>query len=214
MFPIKRSDAEQIDVGVEFGDEREAATTLAYDSDIKIGDEISGFKVIADYDGVRLLQKGDQYIISHRGTRKTSFSDISTDANLALGRLLYDREYLRRVEATRDLVTSLPADANITLVGHSLGGTTAVYALNDPIINDRISNVTVFNPGTTYDFLAPRFTGTEDKVKVIVNERDPIRFGTLPGEKISAIDNTPLPELPLFPRGNVFLNVFSHSFLK
>jgi hypothetical protein len=68
-----------------------------------------------------VIKKGNEVIISYRGTRPTNLSDLSADAKILFG---FNPLSSRANEAQRkyDMVKNKYPDSVITTTGHSLGG--------------------------------------------------------------------------------------------
>jgi hypothetical protein len=167
-------------------------------------------------DTVRLYQNDDEYIITHRGTVLTNPNDYRSDVNLALGNLLNDPQFQERQAVTKSMLEDIPDSADVRLVGHSLGGTTALYAMNDPDINSRVDQVVTFNLGTTIGILSPTFTGDVDKILNVKKPSDPISNRRAPGKtRFVEEKKRPIPAIlqPLQPwYFKLAMDLRNHSF--
>jgi len=96
--------------------------------------------------GVSVYTKGGTSVIAHRGTQ--SFDDIKTDLSLLFGEHRSNKTFSARAQQTQKIIDALPLNQKVVLVGHSLGGNTALNALEFPKIHSRVDETHLFNPGT------------------------------------------------------------------
>lgn len=174
----KRQAREEARVDFET-DLQQLAAVGAYDKENR---EQSGFEVVQSTPdgGVKLYKKGDSYVIAHRGT--ANVQDVGTDYSLLKGDYLKTDSYKERLEATKELMGLVPDDAKVYMTGHSMGGTSSTFALNDKEINRRVEKVVVYNPGSSpfWDSTS-EFTGDLKKVKIIRKTTDPVSAWNFPG---------------------------------
>lgn len=126
--------------------------------------------LVSEVDGVRVMQvQSGVYYIAHRGT--ATLRDLHTDFLLGIG--VKKDEFKQREQYTLDAIRSIrekDPNAVIRLTGHSLGGTTVNYAMQNPAIGDEVDKAYAYNMGTSPFFketLAPN-------VDSIILEGDPI----------------------------------------
>jgi hypothetical protein len=76
-----------------------------------------------------VLTDNDNVVISYRGTDITNFSDLYTDANILIGRhrTPIPSQRFFEAESKYEKTKNKYENGNITLTGHSLGNTTALY---------------------------------------------------------------------------------------
>ena len=85
-------------------------------------------------------------IISLKGTNPKNFKDLRSDIMLGLGLAGADKQFRRRTNQIKDIYRSNDGD-NI-LIGHSLGGSTALHALTkNKSIRDNTKQAHLFNSG-------------------------------------------------------------------
>ena len=94
-----------------------------------------------------------EIIISHRGTdtsgEKTK-NDISSDVLLGIGAEKESKAFNKRLNKTNKIIKSVPEDYKIYASGHSLGGATMGYTLeNSKLARDRIQKVRLYNSGAS-----------------------------------------------------------------
>jgi len=96
--------------------------------------------------GVSVYTKGNTSVISHRGTQ--SFEDVKPDLALLFGEQRKNKTFSSRAQQTQKIIDALPLNQKVVLVGHSLGGNTALNALEFPKIHSRVQETHLFNLGT------------------------------------------------------------------
>jgi hypothetical protein len=103
-------------------------------------DETSDVNVLGMYDeSIREL------VINHRGTSKPL--DVLSDYMKLRGMERYDPQYNSRRRHTKEMLKRYPQSENTILIGHSLGGDTALHAMHQsPSLANRVDKVHVFNP--------------------------------------------------------------------
>ena len=94
-----------------------------------------------------------QVVIAHRGTdtsgRKTK-NDISSDVLLGLGAEENSKAFNKRKNRTEAIIKAIPEDYKIFGSGHSLGGATMGYTLeNSKLARNRIEKVRLYNAGAS-----------------------------------------------------------------
>jgi hypothetical protein len=181
----KRKHAKHISNNNDVGDVYRDIANAAYSEER----EIHGYEVVEDNKdwNVRLYRNGSKYVISHRGT--ASLQDAKTDVSLATGKFLSTDLYKNRVDITKNMLSSLPKDATVDIVGHSLGGTSATFALNDPDINARVGKVHAYNPGTSPFWKSRKdWKGDDSKLHVQTSTGDLVSGFSFPGEKTRVND--------------------------
>ena len=116
-------------------------------------DPPDGYTLANDFDGVRVFERNGtgsekHFIIAHRGSE--NLRDIKSDAMLALGK--YSSVYEARLKMTGKAIRAIRKkfpNAKIYMAGHSLGGTTANYAMRDKYVQNNVDQTVVFNMGAS-----------------------------------------------------------------
>jgi hypothetical protein len=87
-----------------------------------------------------VIKKGNEVIISYRGTRLTNLSDLNADAKILLG---FNPLSGRANEAQRkyDMVKNKYPQASITTTGHSLGGNLGYYVAKNNDLQGHFFNL-------------------------------------------------------------------------
>ena len=105
------------------------------------------------------------HVVSLKGTSPTHVPDLVSDVKLAVGKSATDRQFKERTHAVKDLYRE-NKDKKHYLVGHSLGGSTAVHALTtSKSIRDNTEHAHLFNTGYTKSF------HKEERLKISAPER-------------------------------------------
>lgn len=140
--------------------------------------------------GVAHFSKDDKHIVSIKGTDPLNIDDIKSDVDIALGTTAYDKQFNNRQYEVKKIIKKLPKDQNITLTGHSLGGSIATSILTKaPAIRARTDKAHLFNTGYTKPFhkeLKKNITSDERKdlkTKILhhIIENDIVSAGLQPG---------------------------------
>ena len=105
--------------------------------DLKVDKSLSGQRV-------KVYTKGDQVIVSHRGTK--SAKDIFNDAAYGMGMLKYTKRYKHSERIQREAEKKYEGK-QITTVGHSLGGALAerVAKRGERVITFNKADTSLFN---------------------------------------------------------------------
>lgn len=170
-----------------------------------------------EHDKIRLHvnQNNNTYIISHRGTKLNDTDDLTSDANLSFGKHHEDKQFKQRVKHTRELIDQIKRtnpNAKIILSGHSLGGSTALYAFeNDDFIKRNIDAIHIFNSGKS-PISSFNLTTDSEKFKEYRIEGDLISAGTVGKEEVK---KTPFTNVRLGPKANIpyviWNTLYSHT---
>lgn len=138
--------------------------------------------------GVMVAERGNQRVISVKGTNPTNKSDIVSDLQLALGLHKSNIQFRERKNEIKNIMRREP-DKEYYLAGHSLGGSVITNALaSSPSILRNVKKAYTFNSGGTPAFeatLKPRkenVTAINEKLehhktKADVISSTPSRFG-------------------------------------
>jgi hypothetical protein len=139
--------------------------------------------------GVMVAERGNQRVISVKGTDPTNRSDILSDLQLALGLHKSNIQFRQRKNEIKNIMRRDP-EKEYYLVGHSLGSSIITNALaSSPSILRNVKKAYTFNTGSTPAFqamLKPRKeneTMLNEKLEHHQTKSDPIsafgnRFGT------------------------------------
>jgi len=104
--------------------------------------------------GVMVAERGNQRVISVKGTDPTSKSDILSDLQLALGLHKSNIQFRQRKNEIKNIMRRDP-DKEYFLTGHSLGGSIITNALtSSPSILRNTKKAYTFNSGGTSAFEA------------------------------------------------------------
>jgi hypothetical protein len=130
--------------------------------------------------GIMVADKGNQRVISIKGTNPKNATDILSDLALATGLHKSNKQFIERKNQIKDIMRA-DKDKEYYLAGHSLGSSIASYALaNSPSILRNTKKAYLFNQGSTPIFeamLQPRkenVTMMEQKIKHYKHANDPI----------------------------------------
>jgi len=97
----------------------------------------------------------NKYHISHKGTQFGSSSaskDVVADLMIALGLASHDKHIRRRKKRTERIIKNLDPD-ELTMSGHSLGGTTLNYTIGkSKKVRDKLLQADTFNAGSSFAF--------------------------------------------------------------
>jgi len=121
------------------------------------------------------INKKGKVIISFRGTNEKA--DIKTDVKI-VGRSRADARFKDAEKLTKKLIEDYGAK-NVTVAGHSLGGTIARYVSSKTGVKG-----TVFNAGASPSELGGNHVDTNVKVKTIVTAGDPISNSLIGGKGV------------------------------
>jgi hypothetical protein len=109
--------------------------------------------------GIMVAERGNQRVISVKGTSPTSKSDILSDLQLALGLHKSNIQFRQRKNEIKNIMKRDP-NKEYYLTGHSLGGSIITNALaSSPSILRNVKKAYTFNSGGTPAFemmLKPR----------------------------------------------------------
>jgi len=141
--------------------------------------------------GVMVAEKGNQSVISVKGTDPKSKSDVLSDIQLALGLHKSNIQFTERKNEIKNIMRLNP-EREFILTGHSLGGSIITNALaSSPSILRNTKKAYTFNSGSTPSFqamLKPRkenITMLNEKIEHHQTKADPISvYGNRFGETI------------------------------
>ena len=145
--------------------EKNPGSMYGYDLDHALSDKFT--KVF--------INKKGKVIISFRGTDEKA--DIKTDVKI-VGRSRADARFKDAEKLTKKLIEDYGAK-NVTVAGHSLGGTIARYVSSKTGVKG-----TVFNAGASPSELGGNHVDTNVKVKTIVTAGDPISNSLIGGKGV------------------------------
>jgi hypothetical protein len=104
--------------------------------------------------GVMVAERGNQRIISVKGTDPKSKSDLLSDLQLAMGLHKSNIQFRERKNEIKNIMRRDP-DKEYVLTGHSLGGSIVTNALaSSPSILRNVKKAYTFNSGSTSAFEA------------------------------------------------------------
>ena len=104
--------------------------------------------------GVMVAEKGNQRVISVKGTNPTNKSDLLSDLQLALGLHKSNIQFRQRKNEIKNIMRREP-EKEYHLVGHSLGGSIITHALaSSPSILRNVKKAYTFNTGSLPAFEA------------------------------------------------------------
>lgn len=104
--------------------------------------------------GVMVAEKGNQRIISVKGSSPTSKSDLLSDLQLSLGLHKSNIQFRERKNEIKNIMRREP-EKEYFLTGHSLGGSIITNALaSSPSILRNVKKAYTFNSGTSPAFEA------------------------------------------------------------
>lgn len=138
--------------------------------------------------GIMVAERGNQRIISVKGTNPTNKSDLLSDLQLALGLHKSNVQFRERKNEIKNIIRREP-DKEYFLTGHSLGGSVITNALaSSPSILRNVKKAYTFNSGSSPVFeamLKPRQENEtmlnekleHHKTKADVISATPSRFG-------------------------------------
>jgi len=141
--------------------------------------------------GVMVVEKGNQSIISVKGTHPTNKSDLLSDLQLAMGLHKSNIQFRERKNEIKNIMRRNP-EREYILTGHSLGGSIITNALaSSPSILRSVKKAYTFNSGSTPAFQAmlkvrkENETMLNEKLEHHQTKADPISaFGNRFGETI------------------------------
>jgi hypothetical protein len=141
--------------------------------------------------GVMVAEKGNQSVISVKGTNPINKSDILSDIQLALGLHKSNIQFRQRKNEIKNIIRRNP-EREYILTGHSLGGSIITNALaSSPSILRNVKKAYTFNSGSTPAFQAmlkvrkENETMLNEKLEHHQTKADPISaFGNRFGETI------------------------------
>lgn len=135
---------------------------------------------------VRLYKNNrNQVVITHRGTKLTDVRDLLSDISLGISNYENDKQFQERREITKQFISEVKKSGiyspSITIAGHSLGGTSAIFCVDsDDYISNNTSQVVVFNPGKSIignKLMSNLKPSTQSKLHEYHYEGDPISKG-------------------------------------
>lgn len=104
--------------------------------------------------GVMVAERGNQRVISIKGTNPTNRSDILSDIQLAMGLHKSNIQFRERKNQIKNIMRRDP-DKEYYLTGHSLGGSVLTHAMTtSPSILRNVKKAYTFNSGGTPAFEA------------------------------------------------------------
>lgn len=120
--------------------------------------------------------------IAFRGTdthnKSNTFRDIGADISIAFGMEKYNHRFKNSLNATNATIAKYGKD-NVTVTGHSLGGSEAMYVSSKTGVKG-----TVFNPGTSIIDVEHQ---NIDKAFKHKNDYQNINIDVMPGDPISSL---------------------------
>jgi len=152
---------------------------------------VNGYKLIAELsdDDTKVYRKGNDYVISSRGTslkKDRIGNDLNQDLSIVLNTKKHNKLFKKRTKDIENIMRQIKESepfSDISLTGHSLGGSISINALNNKYINDNTKRVITYNPGTTpTDF--DKFKGDSNKITNNIIKGDPISQYQIPGNNI------------------------------
>ena len=144
-------------------------------------------------------------VIAYRGTIPTHVSDLETDAAIAIGAESKTKRFKEADKVAKAAIAKYGKE-HVTLTGHSLGGTQALYvaARND-------LKAAAFNPGKGFDglrslqYLTGKKAGSSDKARIYATGYDPISVNSLLGsEKVTLVKPKSKNPLKVHDIGNFY----------
>lgn len=130
--------------------------------------------------GVMVAERGNQRVISIKGTDPKNKSDLLSDLQLALGLHKSNIQFRQRKNEIKNIMKRDP-EKEYFLTGHSLGGSIITNALaSSPSILRNTKKAYTFNPGSTVAFeamLKPRkenVTMLNEKLEHHKTKADPV----------------------------------------
>ena len=118
-----------------------------------------------DYDRIAELSNPDiatykhkslnHFIIAHRGTdigSSTIGKQLKADFKILIGDKKSDTLHRQRAKRTEEIIRKIREtnpDDEIFLTGHSLGGSSAQYAMTRPFVRDNVKTLNTFNSGSS-----------------------------------------------------------------
>lgn len=135
---------------------------------------------------VKTYSKGNEFIIVHNGTNLSSPDgkrDLISDINILFGKEDYDSQFKSRTSKTKSNIKRIlkaNPDAEISLLGHSLGGATAIHSMQDKFVNENVKRVETFNIGVSpFNNPSKGFKGDPSKIHNNIVIGDPISNSAL-----------------------------------
>lgn len=128
----------------------------------RVDEQLSGGDHSVFYDPV-----SKRSVVAFRGTQVNDFNDISADLSILAGNRGH-KSFTEAHDVVRRANEKYGAK-NVTLTGHSLGGTKALHA--QPLFDNR---TVVFNPGASP---FGESVAKKDNVRIVRNRDDTISFG-------------------------------------
>lgn len=151
-----------------------------------------------------------EYIISHRGTdfskkKKSVFSDVIADFNIAVGNTSADKKNAQRMKYTEKAINEIKKESenpNIYLTGHSLGGSTSLHAMmNSKKVRDNVTEHHTFNAGSSL------ISNRDAPKKVLKEINDKTTHHHIAGDAISKhVDKMPGKSVEYASRGKVTMS--------
>lgn len=174
-------------------------------------ENINGYEYIESLsnDKLAVYRKNNEYILSSRGTSfdpSRRNDDIAADLAILKGTEKHSQIFQTRIKNIENIIRQIKSnnpDSKIELTGHSLGGQTSIQAMNNKFINDNVTKVITFNPGTSP---LSKFTGDSSKIENHIVKGDPISQFKVPGEKIEYSSKRKVTPI------NLGINLFTSGF--
>lgn len=203
--------AEQLRGGDVPEQSREKLGDMAEEAYSKTPKNINGWRLVYTTPTIKAYMKGNDIIISVRGTVPTDKLDLGADASIPFNNLKNTPRYKGDVQAIT-AVKALYPNANYYGVGHSLGGAIVDQLIADGLIKEAVS----FNPA-----VEPQYKNSTLN-KRIAHEEDPLYQTISSGAKFEEVIKKPLKEKPLVNTGiswldsglNSAVNALLPSFIK
>ena len=103
--------------------------------------------------GVAHFEKDGEHVISIKGTDPFNIKDMVSDANIFLGNVSNDKQFIKRRKEVKKIYKSIPDDEKVSLVAHSLGASIGTHILSkSKSIRDRTNQADFYNTGYTRSF--------------------------------------------------------------
>jgi len=149
--------------------------------------------------GVRVYELGEnEFLITHRGTSLNRGNDLKADISIALGFYKSNDLFNDRLKATKTIIENIKKDnpdVKIIIGGHSLGGKTAEFSLQDEYIFNNVEH------GELFSVFRPQI------------ENDKVDYNRISGDILSTGPATKKNKIGFWPTrfGTIARAVYGHS---